>query len=48
MFDQPSQDGIGEALLKRHNGPIAYWGATGVCLNSASSLSKIGMAVVSG
>jgi len=30
-FDGLDGDGIGEALLKRPNGPIAYWGATRVC-----------------
>ncbi len=31
MFDGTRGDGIGEALLKRPNGPVAYWGASRVC-----------------
>ena len=27
-FDSPKRDGIGEALLKRSGGPLAYWGSS--------------------
>jgi hypothetical protein len=38
IFDQPAWDGIGEALLKQPNGPIAYWGATRICHPAANAL----------
>ena len=31
MFDGLRGDGIGEALMKRPSGPIAYWGASRIC-----------------
>lgn len=31
MFDGVHGDGVGEALMKRPNGPVAYWGASRVC-----------------
>ena len=31
MFDGTASDGVGEALLKQPEGPVAYWGATRVC-----------------
>ena len=30
-FDDPAQTGVGELLVSRPRGPIAYWGATRVC-----------------
>ena len=30
-FDDPDQTGVGELLLARPHGPLAYWGATRVC-----------------
>ncbi len=30
-FDLPKRDGLGEGLLRRHRGPLAYWGATRYC-----------------
>lgn len=30
-FDAPNEVGVGERLLARPNGPLAYWGATRVC-----------------
>ena len=37
MFDG-MEDGIGEALLKLENGPIAYWGATRICHPASNTL----------
>jgi hypothetical protein len=37
-FDMPEAEGIGEALLARPRGPVAYWGATRVCHPAANSL----------
>jgi hypothetical protein len=31
IFDLPDRDGVGETLLKRPDGPVAYWGATRIC-----------------
>ncbi len=31
IYDLPDRDGVGETLLKRPEGPVAYWGATRVC-----------------
>ncbi len=30
-FDAPNEVGVGERLLARPNGPLAYWGATRIC-----------------
>jgi hypothetical protein len=30
-YDLPKRDGLGEGLLRRHRGPLAYWGATRYC-----------------
>ncbi len=30
-FDAPNELGVGERLLARPNGPLAYWGATRIC-----------------
>ena len=37
MFDG-KEDGIGEALLKCKDGPIAYWGATRICHPASNTL----------
>lgn len=44
QFDDPRYDGVGEALLKRPRGPIAYWGATRVCHPVANSLVGVTLA----
>ncbi len=31
MFDGLRGDGVGEALMKRPNGPVAFWGASRIC-----------------
>ena len=40
QFDRKQRrgDGIGEALMKRPKGPIAYWGATRICHPAANTL----------
>lgn len=37
-FDQTTYEGIGEALIARPSGPIAYWGATRICHPAANTL----------
>ena len=37
-FDDPAETGIGERLVSRPRGPLAYWGATRVCHPAWNSL----------
>jgi hypothetical protein len=45
FFDGLRADGIGEALMKRPHGPIAYWGATRLCHPAYNAL--VGQALAS-
>ncbi len=38
IFDLPHQDGVGEAIMKQPNGPVAYWGATRICHPAGNAL----------
>jgi len=38
IFDRPAGVGVGEALLARPQGPVAYWGATRICHPAANTL----------
>ena len=38
IYDHPGYEGVGETLLARPEGPIAYWGATRICHPAANTL----------
>ncbi|MHC5010680.1 MAG: C25 family cysteine peptidase [Planctomycetota bacterium] len=38
IFDLPTTEGVGEALMKQPEGPVAYWGATRICHPGANTL----------
>ncbi len=44
QFDDPDHDSVGELLLRRPNGPLAYFGATRICHPIFNSLAGVSLA----